>query len=98
MKILAILRPPEGTDVRSAVMEHARDEMRALWDLYRSGSVREMYSPGGLGAILVVEAESLDAATAILGQLPLLANEVMSLELIELQPFGAMEVLFSDRT
>jgi hypothetical protein len=96
MKILAILRPHEGTDARSAVMKHAREELQALWDLYRSGFVREMYSPGAPGAILVLEADSREDAARRLADLPLLANEVMTLELIELHPFGAMQMLFGD--
>lgn len=95
MKLLAILRPPPGRDVRPAIAAHASEELRALWQLYRDGEVREMYSPGGAGAILVLEAPSLAVARSSLGQLPLLADEVMALELIELHPFSALEMLFS---
>ncbi len=97
MKLLAILRPCDGTNAQSAVMKHASEELRALWDLYRSGDVREMYSPGGPGAILVLESDSVKAAAEQLANLPLLANGIMSLELIELHPFGAMQMLFSDQ-
>ena len=34
-------------------------------------------------------------ARSALGELPLLADEVMNLELIELHPFTALEMLFS---
>jgi hypothetical protein len=95
MKILAILRPPDGTNPRDAVMEHAQQELRTLWELYRSGVVREMYSPGGSGAILVLEAETVEDAATQLAVLPLLANRIMSLELTELRPFGALQMLFS---
>jgi len=97
MKILAILRPREGTDARSAVIKHAREELHALWDLYRGGCVREMYSPGAPGAILVLEADSLEQAAGQLADLPLLANDVMTVELIELHPFSAMQMLFADQ-
>ncbi len=97
MKILAILRPLDGTDARSAVMKHAREEMGALWELYRAGVVREMYSPGGPGAILVLEADSREAAANQLAELPLLAANIMSLELVELHPFSALGMLFGDR-
>ncbi len=95
MKLLALVRPPEGVDVRDAVTSRAREELRALWEFYRDGLVREMYLPGGPGAVLVVEAESkLDAADR-LRQLPLLAECVMELELIELEPFHVLEMLFA---
>jgi hypothetical protein len=97
MRILAILRPADGTDVRGALMEHAREEMHALWDLYRGGFVREMYSPGGPGAVLVLESESVDAAAEQLASLPLLVNHIMTLELIQLHPFSALQVLFGDQ-
>lgn len=99
MKVLAILSPREGTDIRSAIASHAVEELRALWQLYREGTVREMYSPGGPGAILILETASPATARSLLGQLPLLANQVMALELIELRPFAALQMLFAgDRT
>jgi hypothetical protein len=96
VKVLAILRPGKGVDVRAAVAAHARPEVHALWGLYREGMVREMYSPGGPGAVLIVEAATVEAAESVLASLPLLANDVMSVEMIELRPFAAFEVLFSD--
>jgi hypothetical protein len=94
MKALAILRPPAGTDPREAVMQRAGEELRALWDLYRGGFVREMYSPGGLGAILVLETQSLEDAAERLARLPVLAEAIMTLELLEMRPFGALQMLF----
>ena len=45
MRLLAIGRPRDGADVHQ-IARYAREEMRALWQLYRDGVVREMYSPG----------------------------------------------------
>ena len=95
MKILAVLRPGDGGDVRAAIAARAQEEVRVLWNQYREGLVREMYSPGGPGAVLIVEAGSRDSAQSALGELPLLADNVMTLELIELHPFAAFEMLFS---
>ncbi len=96
VRILAILRPSDATNPRDEVMRLARDELQALWDLYRAGFVREMYSPGGLGAILMLEAQSLEDAAKRLEDLPLLRNRIMRLELTELQPFSALQMLFSE--
>jgi hypothetical protein len=98
MKVLALLRPPEGTDVRSAIAAHAADELSALWRLYSDGTVREMYSPAGPGAVLILETGSLDLARSALQTLPLLATEVMVLDVFELRPFAAFEILFSRRS
>jgi hypothetical protein len=47
-------------------------------------------------AVLVLEADSVEAAQEALSQLPLLVNEVMALELIELRPFTALQMLFRE--
>lgn len=93
MKILAILRPAVS-DVRGAIAAHARDELHTLWQLYREDAVREMYAPGGPGAVLILEAISAQEAARQLQELPLLASGIMTLETIELRPFQALEMLF----
>ncbi len=95
MKILAILRPGDGGDLGGAIVARAQEELGVLWNHYREGLVREVYSPGGPGAVLIVEAASRYSAQSALGALPLLADKIMSLELIELHPFAAFEMLFS---
>jgi hypothetical protein len=89
------MRPRDAVDVRVEVARHADAELRALWELYRDGVVREMYSPGGPGAILILEAESAQDAEHRVSQLPLIASGVMALEVIELRPFAAIEMLFA---
>jgi hypothetical protein len=51
--------------------------------------------PAGPGAILVLEAGSVNEAERHLSQLPLIAADVMALEVTELRPFAAIEMLFS---
>jgi len=95
MKLLAIMRPGEGIDVRREMAPHAREELSSLWSLYRGGVVREMYSPGGPGAILILEAASAGEAHSLLSELPLVSQSIVTLEIVELQPFSAFEMLFS---
>lgn len=97
MRVLAVGRPRSGIDPRSAIAPHAVEELEALWQLYASGTVREMYSPGGPGAVLMLEAESITAAQAVLDALPLVANQIVDFELIELRPFLSLAALFIDR-
>jgi len=96
MRLLAIGRPCDGADVRQ-IARYAREEMRALWQLYRDGVVREMYSPGRPGAVLVLETVARNEAEAALAALPLAAGGLIGFELIELHPFSAFEVLFADQ-
>jgi hypothetical protein len=46
--------------------------------------------------VLVLEAESVEEARRAVSQLPLLANEIITLELIELRPFTALRLLFAE--
>jgi hypothetical protein len=96
VKLLAIMRPHEGVDVGAEIARHAEAELRALWDLYGRDLVREMYMLGGPGAVLVLEASSPDQVRGSLHELPLLANGIMDLELLELHPFAALRMLFND--
>lgn len=96
MKLLAVGRPQEGAD-GGEIARYAREEMSALWQLYRDERVREMYSPGRPGAVLVLEAASPQDAEAALADLPLAAAGLIIFEVIELHPFTALEVLFADR-
>ena len=95
MKLLAIMRPRDGVDIRTGVARHAEAELRVLWGLYREEVVREMYSPEGPGALLIIEASSIEEAHRALSPLPLVANEIVELELIELRPFSPLQMLFS---
>ena len=96
MKVLAIMRPARPGDLRGEVMAAAADELSALWELYAQGVVREMYSPGGLGAVLILEVGSLQDAHDSLSELPLLQRGLMALELLELTPFRALGMLFAN--
>ena len=94
MKLLAIGRPRDDADVHE-IGRYAGEEMRALWQMYRDGVVREMYSPGRPGAVLVLEAPGSREAEAAVAGLPLAAAGLIVFEVIELHPFSAFEVLFA---
>jgi hypothetical protein len=96
MKLLAIMRPRARADVQQEIASYAESELRMLWTLYQHGTVREMYSPAGPGAVLVLEADSLDEAQRAVSELPLLSREIMTLELVELLPFTALRLLFAE--
>ena len=91
MKLLTIGRLRSGADLRE-IGAHATAEMRALWDLYTAGTVREMYTPGGPGAVLVLEAPSAADAAAAVNRLPLVTAGVIEFDVIELHPFTALSM------
>jgi len=94
LKLVAIGRPSESAD-SSRIGLYAAAEMRALWQLYRDGAVREMYWPGRPGAVLVLESATKTEAEAAVAGLPLAAAGLIDFEVIELHPFTALEVLFA---
>jgi hypothetical protein len=94
VKLLAIGRLRDSADGHE-IGRYAREEMAALWQLYRSGAVREMYSPGRPGAVLVLEAAGPREAEAAVAGLPLAAAGLIVFEVIELHPFSAFEALFA---
>lgn len=94
MKLLAIGRPCAGVDTPTAIPPHVVAELRVLWRMYADGLVREVYSPAGPGAVLVLEAASPQAAVSALAELPLVAHQLIEFEVVELRPFSAFEVLF----
>ena len=93
MKVLAVGRPRALVDPGSAIAPIARKEL--LCRLYASGRVREMYFPGGPGAVLLLETESIDAAQTLLAELPLVTNRIVDFELIELRPVSAFATLLA---
>ena len=96
MKLLAYGRPRPDVDASTAIAPHARAELQARWRMYADGFVREMYSPGGPGAILIVEAATTQDAAATVAGPPLAANDIIEFELTELRPFSALAMLFVD--
>lgn len=95
MKVLAVARPRAGIDFAAELRTHGEAELRAVWDMYSRGVIREMYSPGGPGIVLIMECADLAGARALLGELPLVVSGVIDFELTELHPFSALGMLFA---
>ena len=96
MKILVIGRLRASGDVAQAIARRADAELHALWTLYRDGIVREMYSPGGPGIVLVLEVTTIGTARLALADFPLVEAGVIAFEVIAPHPFGALGMLFAD--
>lgn len=90
MRILVVCTPREGVDPKSEIMPLAGAEMDALRALRGRGLLREAYSPGGPGAVLVFEGSRADVNRALDG-LPMMRAGVIQATVTELQPFAALE-------
>jgi hypothetical protein len=62
-----------------AIARRADAELDALWTLYRDGIVREKYSPGGPGIVLVLEVTTMEDARLGLADFPLVEAGVSSI-------------------
>jgi hypothetical protein len=95
MKILVTLQTTEGTkpeDLRTYLVE----ENKAVWELYKTDVIREMYFRGdGQGAIFVVESANEDVTKEIFLQLPMVRDGLLKAEFILLKPFTQIEFAFA---
>lgn len=96
MKILAIDRVRNGATpekIRALFLHELRQTVR----MYMGGLVREMYfRQDRSGTVLVLEAESVEEADALLGQLPLVREGQIAFELIPLGPYLPLGLLLDD--
>ena len=94
MKILAIEKESPGLSKRDFV-PYLREEAATGWEMYKEGIIRETYFRADRPeAILVLECDTLEEASAHLSRLPLVAKGLISFELIPLMAYHGYERLF----
>ncbi len=70
----------------SVFADHLAAEGEALRELGQRGFLREAYSIGRPGAVLILDTDT-DAAARLLAELPLAVAGVLDIELFPLTPF-----------
>ena len=95
MKILVLPRPIEGVS-REVLLQHAAEEIQAVWELYVQGICREFYTranePGRV--VLMFESASVEAAKEALATLPFAQLHLIDFDVIPLAPFTGLTHLF----
>src|SRR5690348_9405822 len=95
MKILVMPKPLEGVS-REELLQHAAEEIQAVWQLYAQGICREFYThanePGRV--VMMFESESVEAAKEALATLPFAPLHLIDFDLIPLAPFTGLSRLF----
>ncbi len=87
MQVLAVCRPRTDASMdRYAAL--VPDEVADLKRLKAEGILIEAWSPGGPGAVLIVEAPSASEAEGILDALPLAVAGLIDVELTPLHELG----------
>ena len=97
MKLLAIekelVTKTAGTD--KALFER---EARRAWELTQSGIFREMYFMRDRPlAVIILEADSVEAAKKALDSLPLVQEKIIDFDIIALAPYPGFARLFKDQ-
>lgn len=95
MRFICISHQPDGADM-TQLPQHLDAEVRAAWKNYASGTYREMLiRQDAPGVVLMVEAESPEAARNIVDTLPLSKAGLLAFDVIPLGPFTNWGMLFA---
>lgn len=95
MKILALENELPGATPQ-AFNRWAQAEAARAWELHQAGVIRELYFRADRHtAVLVLECEDLQSAREILASLPLVAQGLITFELIPLMAYSGFERLFA---
>ncbi|MFV0408983.1 MAG: YciI family protein [Paracoccus sp. (in: a-proteobacteria)] len=95
MRFICLSRPLEGVGMEQ-LGPLMGDEVRAAWQLYKDGVIREIYFRQDLiGVAIMAEADSLDAAKAAVANFPLAKAGLIEFDVIPIGPFTFWDVLFA---
>jgi hypothetical protein len=95
MKILALEKEIPGVTA-DQFPPHLQAEAQRVWELYKSGIIREMYfRQEKTDAVLILECTSAAEAREVLNTLPLVSKKLIDFEIIPLVPYPGLERLFS---
>jgi len=95
MKILAMEIESEGVKPEQ-YKPHLKAEASAVWALYQSGKIRELYFRADRSeAVLILECADVGEAQQILESLPLVQAGLITFDIIPLVPYPGFARLFS---
>ena len=96
MKILALEKEiPNSTPDKFA--PHLKAEAARIWELYKSGQLREIYFHGDRSeAVLIFECADIEEAHQMLATLPMVREGLIRFEVIPLVPYPGFERLFGE--
>ena len=94
MKILALEKEMPNT-LPEQFAPHLKAEASRVWELYKSGQLREIYFRGDRSeAVLMLECADVEEAEDLLNTLPLVKERLIEFEVIPLVPYPGFERLF----
>jgi len=90
MKILAIEKEIEGVNWDNT-KELLEQEAKAVFQLYLSDNLREIYFTEDKNAVLILETKNKQAAKRLLDTLPLVQSGKIQFEIMTLNPYNGYE-------
>lgn len=96
MQFLVIAKIAKNTPPEK-VLPYVKPEAEKVWEYYSNEVVRSVYYIADMsGAVLLIEAESLENAQAIVAEFPMARQNVLNFEIIPLKPYTGLEALFAE--
>ena len=87
MKFFVIAKRKEDID-KVEISKHLEEEAKIAIQLFREEFIRELYSiKGGKGACMIIEASDEDEITKKLNTLPLVKNNYLDIDILEVKPY-----------
>lgn len=94
-KILAVDHLLPGATMEK-ITPHLKQEAKVAWELYQSGTFRELYfRKDKPGAVIVMECVNVNEAKDIMKKLPLVKEGLIEFEFIPLGHFAPFETMFA---
>jgi hypothetical protein len=92
-EVLVILTATDGV-TRQQIMNRMPAEIRATVKLYLDGKIRQWYSRGdGKGVIMLIDAKTVDEASALIDAMPLSKEGLLDHEYIPVGPLMPLAAL-----
>ena len=87
MKFFVIAKRKEDID-KEEISKHLEEEAKIAIQLFREEFIRELYSiKGGKGACMIIEASDEEEITKKLNTLPLVKNNYLDIDILEVKPY-----------
>ena len=95
MQFLVIARVAENTPLEK-VSPYVKPEAEKVWEYYAADIVRSIHYIADMsGAVLILEAENLEKAQAIVAEFPMAQQDILNFEILPLKPYTGLETLFA---
>ena len=95
MQFLVIAKVTENTPLEK-VLPYVKPEAEKIWEYYAAEVVRSTYYIADMsGAVLIIEADNLENAQAIVAEFPMAREGILNFEIIPLKPYTGLEALFA---